>query len=64
MELFVSLNAVESKLSLTVDLFANYLRAVSRKMVNLTPMTKLTQQSLKINSVSKLSFSYIFSYLC
>ncbi|CDW72012.1 aminoacyl-trna synthetase cofactor [Stylonychia lemnae] len=48
MELFISQNIQESKLSLTVQLFANYLRATSRKMVNLTPLTKITQQSLQL----------------
>eukprot|EP00347_Sterkiella_histriomuscorum_P004914 403358596 len=54
MELFVSSNTSESKLSLTVELFSNYLRATQRKMVNMTPLTKLTQQSLKINDLPLL----------
>ena len=54
MELFVAQNKDESKLSLTLELFANYLRATSRNIVNLTHLPASTQQSLRINEVTTI----------
>ena len=54
MELFISSNTKESKLSLAVDIFTNYVRAAQRKAVNVVTLAKSTQQSLKMNDVSLL----------
>lgn len=52
MELFISSNLTESKLSLTLQFYTTYLRAQTRKIVNLVPLTQAAQSALKITNVS------------
>jgi hypothetical protein len=51
MELFISSETKDSKLSLAVDIFVNYIRATQRKIVNVVPIAKSTQLSLKLHDV-------------
>ncbi len=51
MELFISSETKDSKLSLAVDIFVNYIRATQRKVVNVVPIAKSTQLSLKLHDV-------------
>ena len=51
MELFISSETKDSKLSLAVDIFVNYIRAIQRKVVNVVPIAKSTQISLKLHDV-------------
>ena len=55
MELFIAQDTKESKLSLAVEIFTNYVRATQRKVVNVVPIAKSTQLSLKISDVSTSS---------
>ena len=59
MELFISSETKESKLSLTVDIFVNYIRATQRKVVNVVPIAKSTQVSLKLHDVRSIYNSNI-----
>ncbi len=52
MELFISQDTKDSKLSLALDIFTNYVRAAQRKAVNVVTLAKSTQQSLRMNEVS------------
>ena len=54
MELFISSNTQESKLSLTVEVFTNYVRAAQRKVVNVVSLPKSTQQTLKMHDVRNI----------
>lgn len=51
MELFISSETKDSKLSLAVDIFVNYIRAIQRKVVNVVPIAKSTQISLKLHDL-------------
>ena len=57
MELFISSETKESKLSLSVDIFVNYIRATQRKVVNVVPIAKSTQISLKLHDASLIYHS-------
>jgi hypothetical protein len=45
-------------LSLTLELFSNYLRASARNIINLTPLPVSTQLSLRINEVMTILLCY------
>jgi hypothetical protein len=62
MELFISSETKDSKLSLAVDIFVNYIRATQRKIVNVVPIAKSTQLSLKLHDV-RLTLIDIYSCL-
>ena len=62
MELFISSETKDSKLSLAVDIFVNYIRATQRKIVNVVPIAKSTQLSLKLHDV-RLTLINIISCL-
>ncbi len=51
MELFISSDSKDSKLSLAVDIFTHYVRATQRKVVNVVPIARSTQVSLKLHDV-------------
>ena len=57
MELFISSETKESKLSLAVDIFVNYIRATQRKVVNVVSIAKSTQISLKLHDASLIYHS-------
>lgn len=62
MELFISSDNKDSKLSLAVDIFTNYVRATQRKVVNVVPIAKSTQSSLKLHDVSVKTHSKEFHF--
>ena len=53
MELFISSVATD-RVSLAIDFYSHYLKAVQRKIVNLTVLPPSTQFSLKINELPLL----------
>ncbi len=59
MELFISSETKDSKLSLAVDIFVNYIRAIQRKVVNVVPIAKSTQISLKLHDVKSVNHCII-----
>lgn len=63
MELFISSDNKDSKLSLAVDIFTNYVRAAQRKVVNVVPIAKSTQASLKLHDVREKTHTKYFDQL-